>query len=487
MFDTLEVEAEVAEQPTSTENTPASAFASAREVYMRAVEENALQIHTDPHINLDEATTTRFSTALNIRYLRDKSVCLVGVGGIGNWVVKVLISMGITKLIIIDDDNVELHNVCPQNFGLVDLGLPKAKAVAETIMQHSGVAVRTIEKKVTGYTDILEQCGGVPDILITAVDNMEFRNTCAAELSNYILSSDRSSHPIKVPELFIDLRMSLGDWTSFALPCSAMVRHLNYDYKYDLLNYQYMAKACFDPSEAVQEPCTARAIGYTGANIASFVGALLHWYTNDGRLYFNGTAAVEEFQDATACIRDFFGEVEYNKSQFKMHTTFSSRDWEFITPTAQARGFQAKIRKLNTELDSLMDDFQTMKNRSESMAKTIERLRAELEDRPPVVEEVEVVATEGTLDRLLEEFADTHPVGAPAPADPVDTAITVDLFQLQLGTEFRLMDEPDLYKVLEINNANVSALNLRTGDTERVSMRVLTTACAHICYDTTPF
>lgn len=483
MFDTLEVEEAVKEQPVPTEDTPISAFEVARAKYMKAVEDLALQIHTDPHINLDEATTTRFSTALNIRYLRDKTVCLIGVGGIGNWVVKVLISMGVTKLIIIDEDTVELHNVCPQNFGLVDLGISKAKAVSDTIMQHSGVAVRTIERKVLGYKDIIDQCGGTPDILITAVDNMEFRNTCAQELIAYTVSA-RASNFQSVPELFIDLRMSLGDWTAFVLPCVAMVKNMSYDTRYDLLNYQYATKACFEQSAAVQEPCTARAIGYTGANIASFVGAVLHWYTNEGRLFFNGTAAVEEFQDAKMCIRDFFGVSEYNKCQFKMHTTFSSRDWEFITPTAQARGFQNKIRQLNDDLDASMEAYEQMKAHADNMFKIIESLKSELMDKPPItIEEVE--STESVLDEVLQDFADTQ---APATtAATVGTMVTVDLFQLQLGTEFRLMDEPDLYKVLEINNANVSALNLRTGDTERVSMRVLTTACAHICYDPTPF
>ena len=470
MFDTLEVEV-----PSAVEEITDNTFADARAKYLSAVEELALQIHTDPNINLDD-TTTRFSTALNIRYLREKTICLVGVGGIGNWVVKVLISMGVTKLIIIDDDIVELHNVCPQNFGLVDLGVPKVQAAADVIMQHSGVAIRTIQKKVDGFVELVEECQCVPDIIITAVDNMEFRNTFADGLCNRVLnSSTTDSH--RVPELFIDLRMALGDWTAYAIPTRAILQKLGYEDRSMLMYNRYIDVACFLQEDAVQEPCTARAIGYTGANIASFVGAYLHWYTNEGRLQFSGNA--EEFPDARMAIKDYFDMAEYQKSHFKMHTTFSSRDWEFITPTAQAKGFQAKIRQLNSELDKILEDYESMKSHVENMTEVLFHMQAELTAKSAIpAHEVPSVAAEPSVLEIVQELATLAPL-----PEETDEPIEVNQQRVIVGTEFRLVDEDYYFKVTDISSTNVTVLNLGTLEQERVSLRVLTTLCADIEYN----
>ena len=43
---------------------------------------------------------------------------------------------------------------------------------------------------------------------------------------------------------------------------------------------EFLTEALFDGSEAIQEPCTARAIVYTGVNIASYIGAILHYISS---------------------------------------------------------------------------------------------------------------------------------------------------------------------------------------------------------------
>jgi tRNA A37 threonylcarbamoyladenosine dehydratase len=148
---------------------------TARDLFTQATQDYVVAMQNSPAVNMADMNA-RFSGAVNLRRLEATSFVIVGVGGIGSWVVKALVGMGATDITVIDDDVVEIHNVGAQNYDLVDIGKPKVIATQEAMMRFRGVYVNAIRARIDHPQEIATHFGGVPDVLITAVDNMEFRN-----------------------------------------------------------------------------------------------------------------------------------------------------------------------------------------------------------------------------------------------------------------------------------------------------------------------
>jgi len=77
-------------------------------------------------------------------YLRQKtldlkipeSVAILGVGGIGSWVALDLALVGAKRLILVDPDLIEPHNLNRTPFRQQDIGKPKVQALAELIWER---------------------------------------------------------------------------------------------------------------------------------------------------------------------------------------------------------------------------------------------------------------------------------------------------------------------------------------------------------------
>lgn len=261
-------------------------------------------------VNIKRSITERFSTAMNIRGIEKKLISLVGLGGIGNPLFKMLVGMGLDKIVVYDPDTVEIHNVGPQGYSLLDVGRPKVEVAQEYAMAHLGCYVGGHQKEVHSIAEI---CDNKADILILAVDNMRTRID--------IMNSFNSA---KKPELIIDLRMSLGEWTAYIVPTNSR----------DIIE-KYFKEALFTDEEAVREPCTERAILFTGYNIASYVGAFLFWYANN-----NCTIEGESEKD--------FSE---RKTTFSWKVTMSAMDFDFITPTPAIKKLRSKMAELTEKTE----------------------------------------------------------------------------------------------------------------------------------------
>lgn len=100
-------------------------------------------------------------------------VCVIGVGGVGSWIVEALARSAIGKITMIDLDNVAESNINRQIHALTDtLGKPKVSALAERIAQiNPYCAVTEIEDFITP-DNIGEMIGaGGFDYVIDAIDN----------------------------------------------------------------------------------------------------------------------------------------------------------------------------------------------------------------------------------------------------------------------------------------------------------------------------
>ncbi len=120
-----------------------------------------------------EAGLTRFRAA---------HVCVIGVGGVGSWVVEALARSAIGQITMIDLDNLAESNVNRQIHALTDtLGKAKVTALAERIAQINPYCVVTeIEDFLTA--DNLDEMIGTRnyDYIIDAIDNVRAKTALIA-------------------------------------------------------------------------------------------------------------------------------------------------------------------------------------------------------------------------------------------------------------------------------------------------------------------
>lgn len=107
--------------------------------------------------------------------LRKATVCVVGVGGIGNPVATMLSAMGVGRLRIIDRDVIEISNLHRQHlYNEDDIGKVKVEVAAERLQKINSTAkIEAIPISVTGYN--AESLLDGADIVIDALDSVEAR------------------------------------------------------------------------------------------------------------------------------------------------------------------------------------------------------------------------------------------------------------------------------------------------------------------------
>jgi molybdopterin-synthase adenylyltransferase len=107
--------------------------------------------------------------------LLNKSVCIVGLGGLGGTVTEILARMGVGKLLLIDGDVFEDSNLNRQLLSTVDtMGKSKALTAAKRVRQINP-AVETV-----CYTDFLtddnaDRLIGRHDVFVDCLDNLRTR------------------------------------------------------------------------------------------------------------------------------------------------------------------------------------------------------------------------------------------------------------------------------------------------------------------------
>ena len=107
--------------------------------------------------------------------LCNTTVCVVGVGGLGNPITTRLVAMGIGKLRIVDRDVIELSNLHRQTmFDESDVGQIKVEVAAKKLQKlNSNVKIEALAVSVNDYTafDVVEGC----DVVIDALDSVNAR------------------------------------------------------------------------------------------------------------------------------------------------------------------------------------------------------------------------------------------------------------------------------------------------------------------------
>jgi molybdopterin/thiamine biosynthesis adenylyltransferase len=169
-----------------------------------------------------------------------KSVEIVGCGGIGSFTADALVRLGIRNITIWDYDSVEEHNQPNQNFYPNELGLLKVEAIRK---RWNGENVNIIIKN-ERWTPDKELSG---DIIISAVDNIDTRWDIYEQIKNK-------------NRYFVDGRIGGENFRVVTI--------------YGLNKYQciYWEKSILPKGSIVElPPCTERAIIYVGYMIAGWI------------------------------------------------------------------------------------------------------------------------------------------------------------------------------------------------------------------------
>ncbi len=431
-------------------------FAQASDAYYASLRDKAVRLQDDPEFNMDDADT-RFSTALNLRAVKQASCCIIGAGGLGNWQWRILLSMGFRQVIIYDDDTVGIENVGPQAHSIFDIGLPKVEAVRRAALQYRGLSIVARQKRVMTHAEIVRDIGFVPDIIIGCTDSAEFRNsfihTLRESVMEHIRNGTGNTVRDKLPQLFIDYRMSLGDWNAYIIPARNMGLSERESFRDASMFFStYMDEACFQAEDAVREACTERAISYTGASVASFTGALLHWWFSGGR---NGL-----LEDGNMLYKEFLRTGGNTKFTWKM--SYSSRDWESVTPTRRELFLERKLAEERGRLNAARDELEASRDELEITRCECEAARGELD-----LLKARLDAAQRQIDRLssTQMTAEEPAVEnlSSVPEDTVSVPVQVTSQELVAGDRINLGVPNEDYTVLAIGR-QLRLKDLATGE-----------------------
>ncbi|CAG9796839.1 unnamed protein product [Diatraea saccharalis] len=145
----------------------------------------------------------------NYEKIRELSVAVVGVGGVGSVTAEMLTRCGIGKLILFDYDKVELANMNRLFFQPHQAGLSKVDAAAATLQNiNPDVTIDAYNYNITTVENFQKFCdtirtgsltGGSVDLVLSCVDNFEARmaiNTACNELNQKWFESGVSENAV---------------------------------------------------------------------------------------------------------------------------------------------------------------------------------------------------------------------------------------------------------------------------------------------------
>ncbi|XP_048510366.1 ubiquitin-like modifier-activating enzyme 5 isoform X2 [Athalia rosae] len=151
----------------------------------------------------------RMGIVNNYEKIRDLTVAVVGVGGVGSVTAEMLTRCGIGKLVLFDYDKVELANMNRLFFQPHQAGLSKVDAAAKTLQAiNPDVEIETHNYNITTvdnfqhFMDTISTSSlknGAVDLVLSCVDNFEARmaiNTACNELNQKWFESGVSENAV---------------------------------------------------------------------------------------------------------------------------------------------------------------------------------------------------------------------------------------------------------------------------------------------------
>jgi adenylyltransferase/sulfurtransferase len=106
----------------------------------------------------------------NQKILNEKSVVIAGCGGLGNIIAATVGCMGLKRIYLFDDDNIEIHNLHRQFlFDTKDIGKNKAEVLAKKTDRCENTQIIAFSEKFSSGIDLQA------DLIFDATDNFDAR------------------------------------------------------------------------------------------------------------------------------------------------------------------------------------------------------------------------------------------------------------------------------------------------------------------------
>jgi bacteriocin biosynthesis cyclodehydratase domain-containing protein len=104
------------------------------------------------------------------RRLRDASVLVLGCGGLGSWAAAAAACLGLGRLILVDDDRIDLSNLNRQIlFPRATVGTPKVEALGAWLSGFDpDVGVTALVRRIAGPEDVAALLAGVDAVVLAA-------------------------------------------------------------------------------------------------------------------------------------------------------------------------------------------------------------------------------------------------------------------------------------------------------------------------------
>lgn len=214
-------------------------------------------------------TTARFSSAIWYEKIKEKTIILAGLGGIGSWTNMLLARLQPKAMYIYDDDSVEAVNMAGQLYQILDIGKKKVDMSSEVSRCYAGYKdVFAIPYKFDEETE-------PGDIMISGFDSMDARKLFFKKWIEHI--SNKTDEE-KKHCLYIDGRLSAEELQVFCLRGD------------DTLNQEiYRQQYLFSHEEADETVCSYKQTSFMANMIA---GIIVNLFTN-----FAANEVVEGLRD----------------------------------------------------------------------------------------------------------------------------------------------------------------------------------------------
>lgn len=166
------------------------------------------------------ARNRAFLTPAGLDKVRNSFVVIVGAGGVGSWAATMLVRSGVSKIRLIDFDQVTLSSLNRHATAtLADVGTPKVVSMAKYLKQVAPwceiePVVALWDKNKPGYDTMISE--GNPDWVVDAIDNIDTKvdllEFCVSTLKVQVISAMGAgckSDPTRVN--ISDISLSLED------------------------------------------------------------------------------------------------------------------------------------------------------------------------------------------------------------------------------------------------------------------------------------
>ena len=220
--------------------------------------DDAVLSTNSPTLLMDE-TTTRFSGAEWFGEIQKKQILVAGVGGIGSNLVFQLARMCPNKIVMYDNDVVELVNMAGQLYSHNDVGRSKVDALRRMIRDYTNT------QNVYAVTNLYDT-NDKSDIMMCGFDNMNARKSFFESWLAHVrdLNTDKSMC------LYMDGRLSMD---TLQIICIQGTDDYNIE--------RYQKEFLFTDEEAEHTVCSMKQTTYLACMIGSLmVNLFTNWVAN---------------------------------------------------------------------------------------------------------------------------------------------------------------------------------------------------------------